>query len=81
MSKDTAHIISFDGTNYPSWKYGILMFLEKQKLTGVVDGSEGKPDEVRMKKKNFSLCIKLQRECWCGQWRLDSCEFFTFLTW
>ena len=39
-SKDVGHIAKFDGTNFPSWKYGIWMFLEKNRLTSIVDGSE-----------------------------------------
>lgn len=46
-SKDVGHISKFDGTNFPSWKYGIWMFLEKNRLIPVVDGSETQPTEVR----------------------------------
>ena len=45
-SKDVGHIAKFDGTNFPSWKYGIWMFLEKNRLTSIVDGSVIKPVEV-----------------------------------
>jgi hypothetical protein len=45
-SKDVGHIAKFDGTNFPSWKYGIWMFLEKNRLTSIVDGSVTKPVEV-----------------------------------
>ena len=45
-SKDVGHIAKFDGTNFPSWKYGIWMFLEKNRLTSIVDGSVAKPVEA-----------------------------------
>ena len=44
--KDVSHIVKFDGSNFPSWKFGIWMFLEKHKLSPVVNGTEAKPTEV-----------------------------------
>ncbi len=46
-SKDVSHIVKFNGTNFPSWKFGIWMFLEKHKLVAVVNGTETKPAEVK----------------------------------
>lgn len=48
-AKDVGHIAKFDGTNFPSWKYGIWMFLEKNRLIPVVDGRETEPKEVRIR--------------------------------
>ncbi|KZS09563.1 Uncharacterized protein APZ42_026188 [Daphnia magna] len=45
--KEVSHIAKLDGTNFPSWNYGIWMFLEKHKLIPVVNGLEKKPSEVR----------------------------------
>lgn len=45
-SKDVSHIIKFYGTNFSSWKFGIWRFLEKFKLTSVVDGTESFPAQV-----------------------------------
>lgn len=47
-AKNVSHIAKFDGTSFPSWKYGILMFLEKHRLIPVVDGRETEPKEVRI---------------------------------
>ena len=46
-SRDIPHItIKFDGTNFPSWRYGIWLILEKAKLTTIVNGTEPMPVEV-----------------------------------
>lgn len=45
-TKEISHIAKFDGTNFPSWKYGMWMFLEKNKLTNVMEGTEKRPLEV-----------------------------------
>ncbi|KAK4030698.1 hypothetical protein OUZ56_024038 [Daphnia magna] len=45
-SKDVSHIIKFYGTNFSSWKFGIWRFLEKFKLTSVVDGTESFPAQT-----------------------------------
>lgn len=44
--KHASHIVKFDGSNFPSWKFGIKMFLEKHRFIPIVDGSEPKPEEV-----------------------------------
>jgi len=41
-SRDTSHIPKFDGTNFPSWKFGIWMLLERHRLTEVVLGDTKK---------------------------------------
>ncbi|KZR96047.1 Uncharacterized protein APZ42_009842, partial [Daphnia magna] len=48
-AKDVGHIEKFDGRNFPSWKYGIWMFLEKNQLIPVVDGRETEPKDVRIR--------------------------------
>lgn len=42
--RDIQLMVKFDGSNYPSGKYGILMLLKKQMLLSVVDESETKPE-------------------------------------
>ncbi|EFX64351.1 hypothetical protein DAPPUDRAFT_334291, partial [Daphnia pulex] len=44
-AKDVGHISKFDGSNFPSWKYGVWMLLEKNRLISVVDGSETQPEQ------------------------------------
>ncbi|EFX75970.1 hypothetical protein DAPPUDRAFT_107360 [Daphnia pulex] len=44
---DVGHIAKFDGSNFPSWKYGVWMLLEKNRLISIVDGSERLPEQVR----------------------------------
>ncbi|EFX71976.1 hypothetical protein DAPPUDRAFT_111193 [Daphnia pulex] len=56
-SKDVGHIAKFDGTNFPSWKYGIWMLLEKNRLTSIVDGSVTKPVE-----NSDNCCVKNIRD-------------------
>jgi hypothetical protein len=46
-AKDVGHISKFDGSNFPSWKYGVWMLLEKNKLISIVDGSERQPEQVK----------------------------------
>ncbi|KAI9553756.1 hypothetical protein GHT06_019014 [Daphnia sinensis] len=55
--RDIQLMAKFDGSNYPSWKYGILMVLEKQMLLSVVDGSETKPQEVMNLLQLKILCV------------------------
>ena len=45
-AKDVGHIAKFDGSNFPSWKYGVWIFLEKNRLIPIVDGSERLPEQV-----------------------------------
>lgn len=45
-TKDISHIVKFDGTNFPSWKYGVWLLLEKYQLIPIVEGKEKKPTEV-----------------------------------
>lgn len=47
VTKDTDHIEKFNGTNFPSWKYGIWMYLEKKGYTQLVEGIETEPRQVR----------------------------------
>ncbi|KAK4009173.1 hypothetical protein OUZ56_018257 [Daphnia magna] len=46
VTKDTDHIDQFNGTNFPSWKYGIWMYLEKKGYTRVVEGIETEPEKI-----------------------------------
>lgn len=43
---DVGHIAKFDGSNSPSWKYGVWMLLEKNRLISIVDGSKRLPEQV-----------------------------------
>ena len=45
-AKDVGNISKFNGSNFPSWKYGVWMLLEKNRLVSVVDGSETQPEQV-----------------------------------
>ena len=45
-SRDTNYIPKFDGTIFPSWKFGIWMLLERHELTEIVTGTVTKPEKV-----------------------------------
>ncbi|KZR99563.1 Uncharacterized protein APZ42_004517 [Daphnia magna] len=55
-AKDVGHISKFDGSNFPSWKYGVWMLLEKNRLISVVDGSETLPEQ-RASQEFFFLLV------------------------
>ncbi len=44
--KEFGHIRPFDGSNFPTWKFGMDILLERSKLTEIVDGTSAKPAEV-----------------------------------
>jgi len=46
-AKDVGHIAKFDGSNFSTWKYGVWMLLEKNKLISIVDWSERLPEQVK----------------------------------
>ncbi len=45
-AKDVGHIAKFDGSNLTSWKYGVWMLLDKNRLISIVNGSERLPEQV-----------------------------------
>lgn len=54
--KEFGSIRPFDGSNFPTWKFGMDILLEKSKLTSVVDGTRPKPVEVMKSVLKYYLC-------------------------
>lgn len=50
VSRDTAHIQKFDGSNFHAWKFGLMLLLRNHDLQQIVPDIEKLPTEVT----NFS---------------------------
>jgi|688.fasta_scaffold1021469_1 hypothetical protein len=46
VSRDTAHIPKFDGLNFHTWKFGLMLLLRNHELQDIVLDSEKLPAEV-----------------------------------
>ncbi|KAI9562445.1 hypothetical protein GHT06_009877 [Daphnia sinensis] len=47
ISKDVNHIVKFDGSSFPLWKFGCWLLLEQQNPIQIVDGRETLPEETK----------------------------------
>ena len=45
-SKDVSHVVKFDGTNFPFWKFQIFLAFEQHDLLKIVTEDETKPTLV-----------------------------------
>ena len=45
-SKDVSHVVKFDGTHFPFWKFQIFLAFEQHNLLKIVIGDETKPNLV-----------------------------------
>ena len=48
VSRDTAHIPKFDGLNFHTWKFGLMLLLRNHELQDIVLNIEKLPAEVTL---------------------------------
>ncbi len=65
-SKDVSHVVKFNGTNFPFWKFQLCLVLEQYDLVPIVFGDEPKPRPITITDANgVSTTNDAEIKAWC----------------